>query len=253
MFLVERQERIVQYINNHQKANTDQLAKEFDVSEVTIRRDIDALANKGLLVKTHGGAVSISNSLLSYEIPHSMKSEINAAAKKKIGAAGAGFIKDGDIIILDAGSTTLEVAKAITAKNVTVLTNDIQIALELSHKKDITVIVSGGKLLGSVYSLSGNQTIEFFSKTHVNRTILGCDALDASFGVSNRTMEESSVKAAMIAAADEVIMVTDSSKFNKKVFQYVCSLKDIDKIITNQLDDITAAALSSNNVEIILA
>lgn len=253
MFSVERQEQIVQFVNANGKANTAQLAQTFGVSSVTIRRDIDTLAEKGLLVKTFGGAVSANNTLLAYEIPFSAKSEIHTKEKKAIGASAAALIEDGDIVILDSGSTTLEVAKAISAQNVTVLTNDIKIAMELAHKKNVTVIVSGGKLTGEVYSLAGSQAIDFFKKSHVNKLFLGCDAIDAAFGISNRTLEEVAVKTAMISSADQVIAVTDSSKLNKIMFQFVCNLNDIHKIVIDEINDNMAAILDSLGVEVILA
>lgn len=251
MFQIERQEQILDYINNTQTANTGELAEHFHVSKVTIRRDIDALAAKGLVVKTHGGAVAISNSPL-YEIPYSQKVEHNPSAKKSIGIAAAACIKDGDIIILDSGSTTLEIAKNITQKNVTVVTDDIKIAMELSCKNNVTVIVCGGTLSDPVYTLTGNMSVSFFSRLHVNKTFLGCDAVDLDFGISNRTYEEVDVKSAMIHAADEIIMVTDNSKLDKKVFCYLCDISSIDKLIINKIDERNRRGFIEKGVEIIV-
>ncbi len=253
MFSVERQEKIVQIVSEKGKADTAQLAQQFGVSKVTIRRDIDILDEKGLVIKTFGGAVAVNNALLSYEIPFSAKSEIRTKEKRAIGTSAAALIEDGDIIILDSGSTTLEVAKAITAQNVTVLTNDIKIAMELAHKKNVTVIVSGGKLTGEVYSLAGSQAIDFFKRSHVNKLFLGCDAIDVTFGISNRTLEEVAVKTSMISSADEVIVVTDSSKLNKIMFQFVCNLNEINKIVIDEISDSMSGILESLGVEVIIA
>lgn len=251
MFQIERQEKILEYINQAKKANTDQLAIAFDVSKVTIRRDIDILADKGLLIKTHGGAVALTNTLL-HEIPYSSKAEVNLAAKKKIGLTASAMIEDGDIIILDSGSTTLEIAKNIEKSNVTVLTNDIKIAMELAHKKNVHVIVCGGNLNSPVYTLTGNLSVDFFKRLHVNKTFLGCDALDLEFGISNRTYEEVDIKTAMIHAAEEVIMVTDNSKLDKKVFCYLCDISTIDKLVINQLDERHRKAFMEKGVELVL-
>ncbi|MDR2110147.1 MAG: DeoR/GlpR family DNA-binding transcription regulator [Spirochaetaceae bacterium] len=251
MFQIERQEKILRYINDAKKANTGQLAREFNVSKVTIRRDIDVLAQKGLLFKAHGGAVSSSSTFL-HEIPYSDKAVVNSAAKKAIGLTAAKMIEDGDIIILDAGSTTLEIAKNIKKDNITVLTNDLKIAMELTNKPNIHVMVSGGNLTSSVYTLTGNISVDFFKKIHVNKTFLGCDAVDIEFGISNRTYEEIDIKLAMIKAADEVIMVTDNSKLGKKVFAYLCDVSAINKLVINKIDDGDSKAFTEKGVELII-
>ncbi|WP_276352149.1 DeoR/GlpR family DNA-binding transcription regulator [Cohnella caldifontis] len=253
MFQLERQEKLLQYINKKKKANVQELSRMFDVSKVTIRRDLDELAGKGLVVKTHGGVLSTANNL-SFEIPSSSKFEANSAAKKKIGAAAAAAIDDGDIIVLDAGSTTLEIAKHLKSKDVTILTNDIKIAMETAHKNGVKLVVSGGEILNeSVYTLVGGQAAEFFKKVHVNKTFLGCDAIDLQFGISNRTMQEVEVKRAMIDAADEVIVVTDGSKLNKKVFCFLCEISVIDKLVIDEIEDAYKLELEKHGVEVIVA
>lgn len=250
MFQIERQNKILEYINNSQKANTNELADYFKVSKVTVRRDIDALAAQGLIVKTHGGALSITKSL-HREIPYAFKVEHNQSAKKQIGAAAAKYIEDGDIIILDSGSTTLEIAKNIVQKNVTVVTDDIKIAMELANKNNVTVIVSGGTLTDPVYTLTGNNATEFFSRLHVNKTFLGCDAVDLDFGISNRTYSEVDIKSAMIQAADEIIMVTDRSKLDRKVFCQLCDISALDKLIIDEIDERNRKGFTEKGVEII--
>jgi DeoR/GlpR family transcriptional regulator of sugar metabolism len=252
MFQIERQDKILQYINKKKKANIKELSDVFEVSKVTIRRDLDELAGKGLIIKTHGGVMSIMNKL-SFEIPYKSKSEVNSEQKKKIGIAAAELIEDGDIIILDSGSTTLEVAKNIKGKNITVLTNDLKVSMEVAQNPNAKLIVAGGSLNESVYTLTGSQTVETFKKVHVNKTFLGCDALDLAYGLTNRTMHEVDVKKSMIEAADEVILVTDSSKFGKRVFTFLCDTSEIDKLITDQIDDQLKTALESQDVEVIIA
>jgi DeoR/GlpR family transcriptional regulator of sugar metabolism len=187
-----------------------------------------------------------------HEIPYSGKAVINAAAKRAIGYAAAQLIEHGDIIILDAGSTTLEIAKNINKNDVTVLTNDIKIAVELANKPNIHVMVCGGTLSNPVYTLTGNISVDYFKRVHVNKTFLGCDAVDIEFGVSNRTYEEVDVKLAMIHAADEVIMTTDSSKLNKRVFVFLCDVSAIDKLVINEIDEQNREAFAEKGVELIV-
>lgn len=252
MFQIERVEKILEYINLKKKANVKELSDQFGVSKVTIRRDLDELAEKGLVVKTHGGVMSIMKKF-AYEIPIASKFEANTEAKRKIGRLAAGLIEDGDIVILDAGSTTLEIAKNLKGQDITVLTNDIKISMEVALKPNVKLMVSGGVLSESVYTLVGDQTVDFFKKVHVNKTFLGCDAIDLDFGVSNRTKLEVASKLSMINAAEEVIMVTDASKLNTKVFCHLCDVSRIDRLITNEIDETFKLELEKQGVEVIVA
>lgn len=252
MFQIERQEQILNYINKKRKASIDELSKHFNVSKVTIRRDINDLANRGLAIKIHGGVLSIYNTL-SHEIPYDKKFGLNSDQKKRIGKAAANLIEDGEVIILDSGSTTFEIAANLNKNDLTVITNDIKIAMELAHRPNISLIVAGGTLAKSVYTLIGPQTESFLSQIHVNKTFLGADAISLDHGITNRTMEEVPIKQAMIKAADEVIVVADNSKFNKKVFAHLCDLNEIDKLITDKIDEKFKQKLSEMGVEVILA
>lgn len=251
MLQIERHEKIVQYINEIQKTTTEQLAEKLNVSKPTIRRDIDVLSRAGLIRKVHGGAVAISSTSL-HEIPYSNKENINASAKQKIGIAAARLVESGEIIILDSGTTSLEVAKNLNKSDITVLTNDIKIAMELAVKDNVQTFVCEGRLDTPVYTLSGSAPIEFFKKVHVNKLFLGCDALDFSFGISDRNIETAETKKAMTHAADEVILITDSSKIKKKAFCYVCDIATINTIITDTLDDSSLRAFKEYGVDVIL-
>ncbi len=252
MFQIERQDKLLQYINKKKKATIDQLADELGVSKVTVRRDISAISEKGLIIKTHGGVMALDSSL-SHEIPFANKSVINIEEKKRIGRLAASLIEDKDIIILDSGSTTLEVAKSVEAKEVTALTHDINIATESIHKNNINLIVSGGVLDKSVYTLTGNQTVDFYRKVHVNKTFLGCDAIDFEFGISNRTMEEVGIKRAIMDSADEIIVVTDSSKFSRRVFFFLCDVSSINKLVIDKIKEIDKNRLEDRGVEVLIA
>ncbi|MDD4569361.1 MAG: DeoR/GlpR family DNA-binding transcription regulator [Tepidanaerobacteraceae bacterium] len=253
MFAFERQEQILKYINKEKKASVKNLSKRFKVSEVTIRRDLEELTNKGLIIKIHGGALTINNNFSS-EIPYKRKFSLNVDAKKKIGKAAAEIIEENDVVIFDAGSTTVEVATHLCdVKNVTAITNDINIAMALSHNPNISLIVTGGMLQKSVYTLAGPAAQDFLSTVHVNKTFLGADAICIDYGITNRTMLEIPIKKAMINAADEVIVVADYSKLNKKVFAHVCDLKQIDKIVIDKIDPDTEKAFEELGIQLIIA
>lgn len=252
MFRIERQQEILNYINKQQTVKTQELAKAFSTSLVTVRNDINELANRGLVIKTHGGAVCCQHSS-NTEIPSIIRFQQNIESKQAIASVAADMIEDGDVVILDAGTTTLEIAIRIKAQNVTVITNDLKIAITLADQGNAGVIVAGGTLLSSVYTLVGTETIDFLSTIKVRKLFLGCDAIDFDWGITNRTFEECHVKNAMIAAAQEVIAVADRTKFHRQVFARVCGLDTLDTLITDHVTPEEAESLKNADVRVITA
>lgn len=236
MFQPERKENILKFINQHKSVTTKQLCDEFGMTAVTIRSDINSLAQSGLVIKIHGGAMSAEHRLHT-EIPISQKMQQNVEKKRKIARRAAALIHPGDMIILDSGSTTLEIARLISSSDVTVITNDVLIAKVLISQGNVTVYMTGGRNLSSVYALHGSETEEYLKKVRVNKLFLGCDAVDFEWGISNRTLEEVATKRAMMQASREVIAVADSSKIGKTVFARLCGLNEIDRLITDELSD----------------
>ena len=251
MFPVERQEKILAYINEHKTVTTTELAAVFGMTSVTIRSDINALAELGLVLKTHGGAVT-TEQRLNLEVPIRQKMQLQVREKQRIGAAAAAMIAPGDMVILDSGSTTLAIAKRITAREVTVITNDVFIAKTLIDNGIVRVHVTGGRASENVYSLSGRITEDYLSGIQVNKLFLGCDAIDFDWGISNRTEEEVATKQAMIAASKTVIAVADSSKFGKRVFERVCKMDALDILITDKLTESEAETLNAIGIETII-
>ncbi|MBC8536900.1 DeoR/GlpR family DNA-binding transcription regulator [Feifania hominis] len=236
MFRQERQERILQYINIHKRVTVKELAKIFKTSVVTIRSDITELDNNGLVVKMHGGAIAITDRY-NLEIPSKNKARQNTAAKRSIGQLAAGLVEENDIVILDSGSTALEVAKHLRHKRITVITTDLQIGAFLAsvNHGDITLIITGGTVEPNTYTQCGVETLSFLRRFHVNKLFLGCDALDPIKGMSNRTLIEAEIKRAMIEAAEQVIAVADSTKHNREVFVHVCDTDAIDILVTDKI------------------
>ena len=252
MFRIERQEKVLNYINENKTVKTQELAKEFGASLVTIRNDINELANRGLIIKTHGGAVCCQHRS-NMEIPSVIRFQENIVSKQAIAMLAADLIEDGDVIILDSGSTTLEIANRIKGKNITVITDDIKIGITLAEHGGINLMMTGGALLPSVYTLVGAQAINFFDTIKVKKLFLGCDAIDFQWGISNRTMEEVQVKNAMMRAAQEVIAVADCSKFNRQVFAHLCNIEDLDMLITDRITADERELLENAGVRVLAA
>ena len=252
MFQIERQEKILNYINEKQTVTTQELSEMLNTSLVTIRNDINKLAARSLIVKTHGGAVCRQHRS-NIEIPSVIRFQENIESKRSIAAIAIEHIEDGDVILLDSGSTTLEIAKRIQAKHVTVITDDIKIAIILAEKGGVSLMMTGGTLLPSVFSLVGTQAVDFINTIKVNKLFLGCDAIDVDWGISNRTMEETPVKNAMIQAARQVIAVADCSKFNRKVFARLCGLDALDTLITDKVTPEIRERLETAGVQVLAA
>lgn len=252
LFQIERQKKILDFVNENKKATVIELSSLLGVSKVTVRRYLSELESKGLLIKTHGGVLSADTNL-NNEIPYSSKKDLNISEKKKIGKAALQLIEEGDVIILDSGSTTLEIAQQIENIHITVITNDIKIAYELASKTNINLIITGGVTQKYLYTIIGFEAEKFLDKIHVNKTFLGADAIDLEYGITNRTLEEVAVKLAMIKAAEEVILVVDQSKLNKKAFADVCKIEAIDTIIIDNIDKEYQKAFREKGIEIIVA
>lgn len=217
------------------------LADDFEVSESTIRRDLQVLEEKDRVARSYGGAFKLDENSTSFEPSYNSKKQNQKEEKEAIGKVASSLVKNGQTIVLDAGSTTLEVAKALPrGLNLTVITNDLKIAMVLTDKSNAELIVLGGKHRPGVYTLQGSITEETLQKFAVNRTFLGVDAINKDV-ISNVNSEEVSLKNKMVEAGEKVTAVGDHSKFKQRVFMSVCPVNKIDSIITDQKPDSSLA------------
>lgn len=251
MFQAERQEKILEYINTHRKVRTKELSRIFNTSMVTIRADLSELDEKGLIIKAHGGAMAMSDRL-NLEIPSQSKFRHNMDSKRTIARQAADLIRENDVVILDAGTTTLEIAKLIKNKSVTVITNDLKVGVTLATSSSVTLIMTGGTVEPTVYTLCGMETVEFLRGIKANKMFLGCDALDPQRGVSNRTLLEVGVKKAMIQASEQIIAVVDATKHGKQVFAHVCDAADLDVLVTDRISQKHKAAFEKAGVQVVV-
>lgn len=250
MYQEERLKLITDYVNQKKQVSTNELSKKFNTSLVTIRSDLNILSNKGLLVKTHGGAVTNSYRINDI-IPSDVKYKKNSAEKRKIAKIADRYVNDGDVIILDSGSTTLELARVLQAKDLTVFTNDLQIGMILSKNSNVRLNMSGGELIRGVYTLAGHETENYFKKISVDKLFLSCDALDVDFGLSNRDRKEIGFKQAMIDNSKEITLLIDHTKLNSKVLAHVADIWELDRMIVDQISDEDYQLYSRYGVEII--
>jgi DeoR family fructose operon transcriptional repressor len=252
MLQAERQEQLLGYVNDKKTATIEELSNFLQVSKVTVRRDLDELSDAGLINKIYGGALSIYNNL-SIDIPSRGKTGICVEEKKRIGKAAADLIKDGDVIILDSGTTTIEIAKQLRDKKITAITNDLKIAMEITHQASVTLILAGGIVESNVYTTVGHETEKFISGIHVNKSFIGADAFSMKSGITNRTLNEIPIKEAMLHAAEKKILVADHTKLEKEVFATLCPLNVIDTLVIDQIDPQFEKAFTDMGIEIIVA
>jgi DeoR family transcriptional regulator, aga operon transcriptional repressor len=199
------------------------LSKELDVSLVTIRRDLDELESKGLLRRTHGGARSFQAQVERF-----------AEEKRRIGRAAAALIKEGEIIALTPGTTTTEVVRGIPLNHrITVVTSTVNVAMELSKRKDLEVFVTGGHLRGEWFSLVGPTAAQSLSHLSIHTLFIGADGIDLKQGVSCFSPDESQLNSTMVKHAQRKIAVVDHSKFGVVAGWRICPISELDILITD--------------------
>ena len=249
MYKIERQEKILEYVNKKKRASIIELSEMFQVSKVTIRSDIDELAMKGLVNKTHGGVVN--NEIgISSEIPYEIKNQSKTKEKQKIAKEALKYIEKNDVIILDSGSTTFRLVEGLP-DDITVITTDILLAVEIIKcGKRARILVPGGEINKTVYTMEGNDAMRFFGNVHADKLFLGCDAIDFDVGVTDRSLEYSEIKRAMVEASSQVFLLTDSSKFDSILLKKVCPLERLDMIITDQMDEQAKEKCRLANVQV---
>jgi DeoR/GlpR family transcriptional regulator of sugar metabolism len=251
MLTEERRKGILDFVTKEGRAEVAELAEHFQVSTMTIRRDLNALNSKGLLERARGGA--LANESLVNEIPYKVKATSNVEIKKSIAQEAVRLVRDGDSLILDAGSTTLEIAKQLklARKDITVLTNDLNIALELADEPNLRVITTGGRVQPGTYSLFGEEALDFITSVSVNTVFLGGGAIDTTSGVYTPTLEKAYIKRAMISSAAKIVLVADHTKFGCRAFAKVCDFNEVDVVISDkELDPISIQQIEKMGIEL---
>ena len=233
MLAIERRNAILAKLNAEGKVIVTDLSREFDVTEETIRRDLEKLDNEGLATKTYGGAVANRN--LNIDLPYSVRKRSNIERKMKIAEKIAEMIHDGDYIMVDASSTAIYVTKCIShLKNITLITNSIEILMELADKSDWHVLSTGGALKKGSLSLVGASAERMIKGFHVDLAICSSKGLDMNMGVTDSNEKDTQIKRAIFAAANRKILAVDATKFDKISFVHVCEPNDIDTIVTDE-------------------
>lgn len=226
----ERQEEIRFLLQEHGHLTVAELAQRFGVSEMTIRRDLKTLSTLGLIQREHGRALYPQNNPKNAIF----LTRLGEAEREKtlIGRVAADLVKEGESVILDAGTTTLAVAHALNRKCL-VITNSLPIASVLGDRQDITLLLTGGEVREETYSLVGPMTRAAFNGFNADKLFLASTGISIERGLSTTSMLESEVKQAMLATAKEVILVADSSKIGQVFYHTFTYWDNVDVLVTD--------------------
>ena len=252
MMAEERRAQILQILRKAGRGKVNELASHFSTSAVTIRNDLNELAQRGLVQRSHGGAM-LPDTIMR-EPPLQERLKAHAEEKRRIGSMAATMIHDGETIILDSGTTTLEIARQLKKKKgLHIITNGINIAAELLDARDSEVIIVGGTVRGESASISGRFTEEMFDQFSADKLFLSGAGCDPEFGVSGANLEETMVNRAMLRIAREIILVADASKFSRRSMSRIAPFSEIDTVISDKsLSEDIHTKLRSSGCNLIL-
>ncbi|MBB3951312.1 transcriptional repressor AgaR [Aureimonas jatrophae] len=248
----ERREAILRHLEMNERARVGDLARCLGVSTVTMRGDLSMLESTGYVVRLHGAVVLSRNA--AAEIAFAERRQRHGGIKERIGEAAALLIADGDAVILDAGTTTLEIARCIKDReNLLVLTNGLDIAMELSHAPGIEVVVLGGRLRKTALSFSGAIAEEMLAAYRFDKLFLGADAISIENGIVSDNEGEARLNRAMVQIAAQVVAVADSSKAGQRGIYHVASFDEIDRLVTDDaLPDAFRSEMRRRRVDLTL-
>lgn len=252
VFVEERQNRILQILSKDQKILVDDLTRIFDVSHATIRNDLNQLSERGLLKRTHGGAVSITK--VNFEQNSHEKSASRLPEKRSIADCANKLIEDGDTIVIDTGSTMAVFAEVIAAKKLTVVTNDLGIALTMEKHEDCRVVLLGGVVRNDYHCTLGPSTVEQLKTLHVDKAFVATNSITAKEGLSTPDLNHADIKRHMIASADQTILLATGNKFGRKSFAHFADTAELDLIVTDaSAPEDELNAIRALNVEVVIA
>jgi DeoR/GlpR family transcriptional regulator of sugar metabolism len=232
LFLEERRQRILKWVEQRQRASVTELSHLLGVSEVTIRTDLQALADRQLIIRTHGGAIPTSGN--SYDLTLSRRREQQVQAKKRIGQAAAALINDDDAIFLDSSSTTLAIARHLKQRRrQTIVTNSLVIAQDMLDAPGITVVIPGGVVQREMASLIKLNNLEMLQQFNIQKGFFGAYGLSLSDGLTDASADEAEVKRLFVQRCHQVVALIDSTKWGKVGLASFAPLTKINTIISD--------------------
>ena len=252
LFLEERRQEILDRINQAGRASVAELSQQFGVSEVTIRADLQALSERNLVVRTHGGAISSIRG--PYELSLATRRQQQVVEKGRIGAAAAAMVADGDAIFLDSSSTALAIAQNLkNCRDLTVITNGLTIAQELIDAPGVMVVLVGGALRRETASLVGGDAPEGLRRFNIRKGFFGAHGISLAEGLTDVRLAEAEVKRPVIAMCRQAMAVLDATKWGRAGLASFASLEQVHRVITDEYAPADLVAqLRAAGVEVVL-
>lgn len=252
---VSRRAKILDELEKKGQVSVNELSKMFDISAVTIRNDLSQLEKQNMLIRARGGAIKIKFQRMAIDPSISDKQKEFQREKQLIAKEAVKLIEEGDTIVLDSGTTTTEVAKNLEQfKNLTIITNALNIASILSEYEGISIFMPGGSLRKKSLSLVGVLADENFEKFYCDKLFLGADGFNTTHGMSTPNSEEAHLNQIMIKNSKKVIVVADSRKFERRRFAFIGPISNIDIVITDSgIKEEDKTRLEQNGVKVIIA
>ena len=249
-----RRERIVSMLREQGSVQIPALAELFGVSTQTLRKDLNFLDSKRICTRSTGGAILQSNTLSATEAAIDVKRTLFADEKDSIGRRAATLISDGDSVLLDSGTTTLQVARHIDpTHSLVIVTNDVGIMNELVARERVQLVFLGGTLRRKSLSFYGTQTERAVQDLHVDKLFLAADGFDIEKGITTHFEPEAQLNRVMCRAATEIVVVADSSKFGRICLHKILEPQRISKVVTDAgIPGEAREALTQNGVEVII-
>ena len=250
---MKRHQAILNLLEEQGSVTVTDLCNRFQVSAVTIRKDLKLLEDKGLLFKTHGGATTHNPYIKEKHVNE--KEKLNVREKEAIANAAVELIRPRDSIMIASGTTMQMLAKALTMEEqLNITTSSLNVALQLTQSPYYNILQLGGNIRHSSSSVTGHFSHSLLENISCNHQFLVADGIEVGYGCTTTSLEEAILNRKMIASAEKVIVLADSSKFNRKSFGKICDLSDIHHIITDSgIPDSTARDIEDMGIQLTIA
>ncbi|MCF0069125.1 DeoR/GlpR family DNA-binding transcription regulator [Dyadobacter sp. CY261] len=244
----ERKKKILAALDQAESLSVFELAEILVASPATIRRDLGDIAEEGLLLRTHGGAMKMENQVLT---GFQEKSGVNNSTKERIAENAASCVQDGDIIFLDCGSTVFQMCRFLKKKSIRVITNSLPILAELIDVPSIQINLIGGELNKARKAIHGEKAVQHINGYHAHKAFIGVDGLSAENGLTAHSEHESTITTAFIRNAGQVMLLCDASKIGKDSYVKFAELSAIHTLITDSdSEKVDALRQQGVNVEV---
>ena len=251
-FAKERKIKIHDLVKEKKKVTVSELCELYKVSSATIRNDLRDLQSKGILIRTHGGAIEKTQT--GFELEPTQKVSRNIIEKRKIANVAIDLVEDGDKIILDTGTTILELAQLLfQKKNITVLTNDMDAVRVLENHETAQVILMGGIVRKKFHCTNNIQGVQLYKGLMADKAFMGVNALSLVNGAMTPDINQAQTKKLMISIANKIIFLCDSSKLGKASFVQFATVEEIDTVVSDDMDKTTSSKFEENGVEVIIS